>query len=270
MITLPIMKKLINIRRLKASILMLVVGPKSDKPIPKLARNIPFLILVVGVFGLNNSLAQNTTVADTDFKLPPLEAIILMAEEHSPLLKQQDEQIKRADQQLAVQKKQWMTGLSLSGNYSAGNQSLLVQQATGELEAFSNFNNGYRLAVGAIFSINSLLTQGSITKIAKHDKKAAIEARNISLDELKANVIAKYYAVIASQEVLKISIDVKTASQVNKKMAEKEFSEGQISVADMAKVIEATAGAALSYENAKQNFYMNVRLLEVLIGKRLL
>jgi hypothetical protein len=52
-------------------------------------------------------------------------------------------------------------------------------------------------------------------------------------------------------------------------MAEREFSEGQINVADMAKILESTSSAAVGYENAKQTFIMNVRLLEVLIGKRL-
>ncbi|MFY7829694.1 MAG: TolC family protein [Flectobacillus sp.] len=217
------------------------------------------------------TFAQSTSPQspETDFNLPPLEEIIDLAIQHSPALKQQDEQIKKADQQYLIQKRQWTNGLSLGTNYSAGNQSLLVQQADGSLEAFSNFNNGYRFAVGATFSIQSILSQKNITKIAKAEKTIAQESKNMVTDQIKNEVIAKYYAVISAHEALKVAIEMKTSTLVNKKMAEREFAEGQINVADMAKILESTANISVAYENAKQTFIMNVRLLEVLIGKRL-
>ncbi|MDI9869409.1 MULTISPECIES: TolC family protein [Flectobacillus] len=222
-------------------------------------------------FSNRETFAQASTPKspETDFQLPPLDEIIELAIQYSPALKQQEQIIHKADQQLMVQKKSWTSGISLGTSYSAGNQSLLVQQATGNLEAFSNYNNGYRLSLGAAFSINTIITQKNITKIAKADKQIAIESKQLTIDQIKNDVIAKYYAVAGAHEALKIAIEMKTSSLVNKKMAEREFSEGQINVADMAKILESTSSAAVGYENAKQTFIMNVRLLEVLIGKRL-
>jgi hypothetical protein len=59
----------------------------------------------------------------------------------------------------------------------------LVQQATGNLEAFSNYNNGYRLSLVAFQSIN--ITQKNITKIAKADKQIAIESKQLTIDQIK-------------------------------------------------------------------------------------
>jgi hypothetical protein len=52
-------------------------------------------------------------------------------------------------------------------------------------------------------------------------------------------------------------------------MAEKEFNEANIPVAELSRIIEIAAKAATEYEVAKQEFYKNIKLLENLVGIKL-
>jgi hypothetical protein len=52
-------------------------------------------------------------------------------------------------------------------------------------------------------------------------------------------------------------------------MAEKEFNEANIPVAELSRIIEISSKAATEYEVVRQEFYKNIKILENLVGIKL-
>jgi hypothetical protein len=78
-----------------------------------------------------------------------------------------------------------------------------------------------------------------------------------------------YYILIASKNILQIKSEAKHATALNRSMAEKEFNEANIPVAELSRIIEISSKAATEYEYAKQDFYKNIRLMENIVGVKL-
>jgi len=70
--------------------------------------------------------------------------------------------------------------------------------------------------------------------------------------------------------MLEIRSEAKQVNKQTRAMAEKEFAEGKIPVSDMSTVIESAARADAEYETTRQTLIENIRVLEVLTGKKLL
>ncbi len=212
---------------------------------------------------------DNTSdIVDVDIKLPTLEQLTELAIQKSEVLKQKDLQLKTIDEQRAMHKKSWLNIISMGTSFSAGNQSVLVQQSTGS-DLSSNISNGYRFSLGANVSLYNVLTRRNTGKMLEYDKQNAELSKTMTIDDIKRSVISQYYGVINARDVLKVAIQNKITSEINKQMAEKDFAEGQIAVTDMSQVISAHATALMAFENAKQNFMTSIRYLELLVGQRL-
>jgi outer membrane protein TolC len=89
---------------------------------------------------------------DTDLKIPPLDTLIALAQRTSPTLKSQEALMRKNAFMIKSERQQWKDALATDITAGFGNQSLLVQQPTGEITNFNNFNNGYR--VGATLRIS--------------------------------------------------------------------------------------------------------------------
>ena len=212
-----------------------------------------------------NSLATN----ELTIALPPIEEVISWAKCHSPQVRMQEALIHKNEQSIDIQRKQWLDGIGVDFQLGTGNQSLLVQQATGTVDAISNSNNGYRASVNVRLSMFDIVGRKSSIKMAHFEKQIAVEKQAVVEEELSTFIITKYYAIQTAQSLLKIKSEAKQATLLNRQMAEKEFNEGNIAVSEISRIIEISAKAASEYEVAKQYLYENIRVLENLTGKKL-
>ena len=87
--------------------------------------------------------------------------------------------------------------------------------------------------------------------------------------EIVSEVTSLYYILIASKNILQIKSDTKHATALNRNMAEKEFNEANIPVAELSRIIEISSKAATEYEIAKQELYKNIRIMENMVGVKL-
>jgi outer membrane protein TolC len=211
---------------------------------------------------------KNPAIAELTIALPPLDEVITLAQKHSPQVRMQEALIRKNEQAIDVQRVQWLDGIGVDLQLGTGNQALMVQQSTGQVDAFSNINNGYRAAVNVRVSVFDIVGRKNWVKMAHYEKQVAVEKRAVAEEELATLVITKYYAVQAAQGLLKIKSEAKQATQLNRQMAEKEFNEGTIPVAELSRIIEISSKAASEYEVAKQYLYENLRVLENITGKK--
>ena len=221
----------------------------------------------VGTNGWAQAAADET--AGQFITLPPLQKVVDMAIRHAPTVRMQDALMNKSLYNVQNKKRQWMEGLGVDLQLGLGNQALIMLQPTGTIDAYRNFNNGYRAAFNVRVSAFDLLGRKSEIKMAEYESQEALERKEVSEQEVELAVITRYYAVQAAQSLLRIKSEAKQTTQLNRQMAEKEFGEGGIAIAEFSRVVEISSKAAAEYEVAKQYLYENIKALETLAGQKL-
>ncbi len=229
------------------------------------------LSLIIAFLIPASLLAQiNTNITSASVKLPPFEELVEAAVNNSPHVKQQDALYLKNDYIITSKKQQWLTGLKFNMELGSGNQALLIQQAVGTVESYSNLNNGYRATVNVGLSVFDMANRRPAIKIAEYDKKASFQQREILIQELRLTLLTRYQNVLTGLRILDIKSEAKQVTKLTRTMAEKEFSEGKVPIAEMSRIIEIATTADSDYEAARQFLIENVRVLEILTGKKIL
>jgi outer membrane protein TolC len=198
--------------------------------------------------------------------LPTLEEVLLLARKKSPQIRMQEALIQKNEHLIEAQRKQWLDGIGVDLQLGTGNQALLVQQVSGQVESFNNINNGYRAAVNVRISMFDVVGRKSLIKMAQYEQQVAHEKRAISEEELTTLIIGKYYAIQTARNLVKIKSEAKQAAHINRQMAEKEFEEGALAITEVARIIELASKADAEYEVAKQYLFENWHVLRNLTG----
>ncbi len=204
-----------------------------------------------------------------DLRIPPLDTLVAIALRTSPMIKSQEALMRKNAYMIKSEKRQWSDAIATDVTAGIGNQSLLVQQPTGEVTNFNNFNNGYRLGATLRISLYDLFGRKNEVGMAVSEFEESRHRKDLMARDVTTEITDLYYALIASQNILKIKSDTKYATSLNRSMAEKEFNEANIPVAELSRIIEISSKAATEYELAKQDFYRNIRVLENLVGTKL-
>lgn len=212
----------------------------------------------------------NPVISAASLKLPSPEELVDAAVANSPHLKQQDALYQKNDYLIKTEKQKWVSGIKFNFELGSGNQALLIQQAVGTVESYSNLNNGYRATLNLGISAFDLINRKSAVKIAEYEQKASFQQRDILIQELRLTVLTRYQAIMTSLRMLEIRSEAKQVNKQTRAMAEKEFAEGKIPVSELSTVIESAARADAEYETTRQTLIENIRVLEVLTGKKLL
>lgn len=206
---------------------------------------------------------------EPDLRVPPLDTLVAIALRTSPMIKSQEALMRKNAYMIKSEKRQWSDAIATDITAGMGNQSLLVQQPTGEVTNFNNFNNGYRVGATMRISLYDLFGRKNEVGMAVSEFEESRHRKDIIARELTTHVTDLYYSLVASQNILKIKSEAKYATSLNRAMAEKEFNEANIPVAELSRIIEISSKAATEYELAKQEFYRNIKVLENLVGTKL-
>jgi outer membrane protein TolC len=244
--------------------------------------NLTILLIVITGFCAGVQAQQQTAAAPrkapvlmqvseegTDLKLPPLDSLIAISQRTSPTIKSQEALMRKNAFMIKSEKQQWTDALASDITAGFGNQSLLVQQPTGEITNFNNFNNGYRVGATLRISLYDLFGRKNEVGMAVSEFEESRHRKDMIAQELASDVTHVYFALIASHNILKIKSEAKHATSINRSMAEKEFNEANIPVAELSRIIEISSKAATEYEVARQEFYKNIKILENLVGIKL-
>ncbi|GAB3939568.1 hypothetical protein GCM10028805_00180 [Spirosoma harenae] len=230
------------------------------------------LLLILLIIRVNAQTIPQSTASTkiAQWSLPPLDTILALARNHSSSIKLQEAMTDRGASYVKNQKQFWLDGVAIDLQLGLGNQALLIQQATGSLESFSNYNNGYRANLNVRLSLYNILGRKNLVKMAEAEYEAAKHRVGYATQDVESIVITKYYAAQAAWAMLHIKEELKQVNRLSRQMAETDFSKGNISITELARIVQISTFADSEYETAKQAFYENLRILEVLTGYDLL
>jgi outer membrane protein TolC len=216
------------------------------------------------------SLTSNLMAADPDSKdtlaspgltLPPLDTLYSWADQYNPAIQFQNAVVERADQDIRRVGKQWLDALKLGGNLRVGSYGNTT---------INQIETGYTYGPSISFSLYEIVSRPNQMKIAKYDKKAAGSKRDEATLELHKYIRQLYNNILLQQSLLKIKSEALNTSYMHLKMAEKEFSEGAITLAELSRVNEIYTGSQIQFEMNVNDLKNLVMELEQTVGTPLI
>ncbi len=203
-------------------------------------------------------------------QLVPLDSLITIAALNSPTMKAQDALIEAGSQQIKFARREWQNGVFGTFTQSLGNQNSFYN-TNQEPEAIQSatVQTGFRLALNVNVPLFLLFGRTSRINVYKQE----LEVRRQTWEKIKMDVsrqvVYEYNNMLTAHRMMMIASASRGTSRLLLDMADKQFSQGDISIADFSSVSAIATKAESDYEISKKDFYTNFQQLEKLLGKRL-
>ena len=228
-----------------------------------------YLTIFLLCYLLPPTYAQDTdpdlSLTDLSQQLPPLDTLKYIALQNSPQVKFQEAVVRKNQAQIDFSKKLWQNNIVGSMNFSTGNQNLLLLDNTSDLQSTS-ITNGYRAGVNVNIPLYEFSGRKSRIQLHREELSAARYKKEESELLLERQVEAEYYQLIAAQRILKIRADARESAAINEVMAEQQFQQGVIGIAELSRVKEITAKSQVEYEMSYATYFTRYHQFEALIG----
>lgn len=205
-------------------------------------------------------------------RLPPLVLLTEAALDNAPRVKYQQAIIRRNNANIKASKKRWADKIFMDAGYSyTNNFSVMnVDATTGGFESVSLKNgDSYRFGVTFRLSLFDLIGLKHVKRGAIFEKKAAEHQLLDIKKHIRWQVTELYKNLQLTQTLLRIKSDKMQTLSLQKQMAEKEFTQGQIKIAELSRLTELTSNAYQDFEKGKIDYQKAYMKLEQFVGKPL-
>ncbi|RLD38300.1 MAG: hypothetical protein DRI74_04295 [Bacteroidetes bacterium] len=238
------------------------------------------VILLITALYPSNSTAQEISISnenvfnpltdDITKKIPPLDVLIDSALINSHRLKYWDKEIKITEYELKSAKRDWAKGIYFTGEAREGTWTSLtfVQDEYGnEVGTLGTTDQGrYSIGLGLRLPVQSFWDRGNQIKLNKMRIERNIEKMLEDRQTIRANVINLYNELIIQQNMLKLDIDNIEFSELTAEMADREFQNGKISLADLSRVRDNLARARYRFVDSQTGFINAYVMLQEITG----
>ena len=226
------------------------------------------VILLMGTGAYSqDSIAEISPRDNFQLLIPELEVLIDSALINNGMLgyRKNEIEVKRAN--LISKRRNWTRNFGIqadtrygtfdnfSNNVSGPNTVVLASTTTQ-----TNYGIGFYLKI-PVFDI---FNRKSDIKQAKAEISQAE-----GLVKFRETVIRYYEDLLLKENLLKIQAVNYSDAKVNKEMAKKEFTNGQMEMYEYIRISDITAGVATEFEKAKSNLLLAKKLLENYTGLRI-
>lgn len=213
---------------------------------------------------------QNLLSLDIESLLPLLETIIDSAIAKNPYVKFRDQQIIVNEFKLKSDRVRWMENLGLQSDARYGTfDNFSMNTAAGQTPSvIATRNNQFNYGVGAYIKLPlfDFVNRKHLVGAAKAEMDQAISLAAVQRDELRQAVIKQYNELVLKMKLLKIKSKYLETSHINIQMADKEFKNGVLSVAEYSKISEIVSLAETDYQTVYTEFTTAYMILEELAG----
>ena len=223
------------------------------------------------VFSLNDSVLSkidlNKELVD---QIVPIDSLIKVAIANNPSVQAQDALIDASKDQIKFAKREWQNGVSAFFSQSLGNQTLFYDsnQDLNTVQSQS-IQTGYRMGLNVNVPLFLLFGRTSRIRVYQHEQEVREKTgEKIQLD-VSRQVISEYNSMLTAHRILLLATKSRGTSRLLQDMADKQFAQGDLSIADYSSVAAITSKAEQDYEIARSNFYNTYLTLEKLLGVRL-
>ncbi len=212
----------------------------------------------------------NPIVDDITKRIPALDALIDSAIANSPYLKFRNAEIEVANYKFLNDRSQLLRNIGFSVEARYGRFSNYSENYIGPISTSTGgtLSDQFQYGAGAYFKLPlyDLTNRKNTNKLAKKEIEQAINHRNELIHEITRDIIVQYNDLILRQKLLKIGSDNMLTSEMQLKMAEKQFMNGSLPLGEMARMMDINARAKMEYEQQKSAFLTAYGLLEIAVG----
>jgi len=216
------------------------------------------LILQIGIPA--SAVAQTTSETDSLIVLPPLELVLAQSRAYAPHIEERRVIMRRNEQVVDRASKMWLSGISLGVQSTAG---------TYGNDTIDQISVGATAGAAIRFSLFDLFAQRDERKILRLELDASRETiRQAEVEEAEL-VVGLYQLAENGQRQVSIRAESWRSAQIHLRMAELEFTNGNLSVSELARVSSIEANAHSTYLAAVSEFKSAYHQLEIRIGTSL-
>jgi outer membrane protein TolC len=235
--------------------------------------SILFLFISVQLIGQTYEELIDNSISGKDIteRIPSLAVLQNVAQSNSPLLKIHDANIVISQLKMNSEKREWMRNLGFEAGAKYGLfDNLIIKEDLGIGEVATNTTEQTRYNLGVFLKIPlSLIVDKSAVKLASAERDIELLERQSTISELNKLVIVQYGNLIKAYRNLVILNNTVEVYRVQMAKAEKEFSNGKISIDEFARFSDMLSRTSLNLEDFKIEFFIAHKLLEETVGMKI-
>src|ERR1035437_644864 len=126
----------------------------------------------------------------------------------------------------------------------------------------------YAISYFVRFPLSSILKRNNEIMIGKKEVEMSLALRDQRANEARLETIRYYNSMIEAQSKMKISNEYQEYTRIQMLMADEQFRNKEIEIAEYARSKEIQIRGANDYEQYKSEFSMNYQLLEEMTGMK--
>lgn len=241
---------------------------------------ITIIIFLIGVFTAFQAKAQisedfiTKSLSENDIskELPPLDTLLALAEKNSPLLNFYNADVIINELKVISEKRDWMEHLSFETDLRYGLfDNLIVTEDLGREDLATSTTEQTRYSVGVSLKIplSKIADRKNRVNIAKSEKEKAIYQHEVVVRELRELVIIQYNNILKAHRLMVVNNANVSSFSVQVIRAEKDFTSGQINIAELARLREMLARGIENFESTKSDFQLAYLLMQETVGTQL-
>ncbi len=202
--------------------------------------------------------------------IPPVDALIDSAIANSPYLKFRDAEIVVSHYKYLNDRSQLLRDIGFSIEWRYGRfDNWSTNEGGGTIPiVVGSTRDEWRYGAGAYIKIPlfDITNRKTTINLAKKEIEQAINHRNELIHEIRKDVIMQYHELLLRQKLMKIASDNQITAEIQLRMAEKQFQNGQLPLGEMARMMDIMARAKAEYEQQKTAFIIAYNMLEITTG----
>jgi len=229
-----------------------------------------FSSLIIKAQDETNAKVFDPIIDDISKYIPPLDALIDSAIVNSPYLKFRDAEVVVNHYKYLIEKNQYLRniGIDMYGRYGRLDYWSIVQSGVALPSEGNVTRDEWTYSIGAYMKMPlfDILKRKTTMNLAKKEVEQALNHRNELIHEIRKEVITQYNDLLMRQRLLKIANDSQLTYEIQVKMAEQQFKNGQLPLGELARVMDFYSSAKSEYEQQRTAFITSYSLLEILTG----
>jgi hypothetical protein len=231
-------------------------------------------VLSLIVISLNTIQAQTTELDDSlltssYFNFPPMKAVIDSVMKRSAMLDFRNYHVALKESILASERIYWTKHLGIQADTRYGNLSNFATSEDGLSNTTAltttrqlNYSVGVYLKF-PLFDVINRKNQITLARLEINEAKSMAEAIK---NEITQTVIRMYQDLLLKQKILQIQSKRLGDGRVNQQMAEKEFRNGVVPIAEYVRINGMTSAMEVDYEKAMSEFIVAKQSIENMAG----
>jgi outer membrane protein TolC len=222
----------------------------------------------------NRQQKFNPLTSNVEDVLPPLSVLLDSTVVHAAQVNYETLHAARNRYEIKRARLEWSQyfGINLDGgwgNWLTNNVDNIVGKAGGPLEDYTrSYRWNYAISYFVRFPLSSILKRNNEIMIGKKEVEMSLALRDQRANEARLETIRYYNSMIQAQSKMKISNEYQEYTRIQMLMADEQFRNKEIEIAEYARLKEIQIRGANDYEQYKSEFSMNYQLLEEMTGMK--